>query len=198
MARTSERTNKIIELRAEGLTIREIAAELNISINSLNMALTRLRKSGRVPRIDKQEEVRRQLASKIRKRANPQIILDLYNQGLSQSNVAKQLNQKTAYVHEIVKNLRTQKAATLKTWVIELYDSGKTYKEMAQITGRSMGYLGVIVYKLVKKGIITHRTKPELIKIARNETTQDFFVLPIPKKPTKTYKLRTPKLYGLA
>lgn len=186
----SERRKRIVELRNEGKTIAEIRSILGMDRNNLASTLAQMRKAG-LPCITTEEAVKRQKEAVRKRGCDPKLILDLHNAGHSQDAIAQQLNQKRGYVARILKNVQKQETEQFRNKLIELYNRGIPYKSMALILNTSIGCCAVTVNRLVKKGQLTLRgpaKQYETPRITKQETTEGFIVLPIPLKPTRTYK----------
>jgi len=185
----SERRKRIVELRQQGKTIAEIRTILGMAKNNLSATLAHMRKQGSLPAIPQQEAVRRQKEAVKKRGCNPELILNLHRQGLSQDAIADQLKQRKGYVSRILRNVQKQETETFRIKLIALYQSGMTYKDMATQLNVTIGCCGVTVNRLVKQGKLKLRGHSKPPKIARHETTEGFVVLPIPKKPTRTYRV---------
>lgn len=191
----SERRKRIIELRNQGKTIAEIRTILGMDRNNLASTMAQMRKAGTLPCIPHQEAVKRQQEAVRKRGCDPKLILDLHANGHSQDAIAEQLKQKKGYVARILKNVQKQETEQFRNKLIELYTRGITYKSMALILNTSIGCCAVTVNRLVKKGRLALRgpaKQYEHQNQARQETTEGFMVLPIPDKPTRTYKRNAP------
>ena len=154
----SERRKKIIEMRNNGISTREIAKELNLSLNNINATVAHMIKLGYIPSFthgETQERYQKYLENRVV--TNPQIIIDLYKSGISKDSIARQVKETYNHVVKVLRGVRKQQTNEFKNKVIEVYNSGKTYREMQEILGCKAGRLAITVHRLVKEGKVKHR-----------------------------------------
>lgn len=199
----SARTRKIIELRAQGATIREIAVAVGVPAESIGSYMARLRKNGSIPRLTKEETVKRQRAARLKPdkaHCDPQLIIDLYKKNYPNrtliATIASELNQSETYVSKVLKAYHQSK----KDKVIALWQRGIILKTIAQLVGWTEAHVITFVYRLIKKGVLSHRGPAnhyQRKRVIKDETTEGFTVFQLPKE-TKRSKVADETTEGFA
>jgi DNA-binding NarL/FixJ family response regulator len=153
----SERRKKIIEMRANGVSTRKIAQELGITFNNVCATIGAMRKLGYLSKIEPEEtrDRAKQYFASIKK-TDPTLIIELNQKGLSRKAIAEKLNEKLGYVVKVLQklklpSLKRQQTAQFRKQLIELYNAGRTYKELVEILQRPIGRIAVEVHRLVNK-----------------------------------------------
>lgn len=146
-----ERRQQIIELRNQGKTRIQIAAQLGISKDLVGAYLHGLLKAGLIEPLSKQESKNRNMrrvTQKVDVREARQMRLD----GKSFAEIAKHCGVSTYTLKKVIG--QSKRITPLQQQLIELRLQGKTYKEIADHLGRPEGTVAVILSRLVKKGLL--------------------------------------------
>lgn len=157
----SNRTNlydqeRIIEFRKQGLTRKQIAEALGINQNTLNKRLKLMFKKGLINHLPKQEVKKRsQKANSVMN--NEEIIQAkiLRSEGLSLQEIATKFNVSEGTISNKVGSSR--RITPLQQQLIELRLKGLTVDEVANELGKPRGTVGVILARLVKRGLLPSR-----------------------------------------
>lgn len=153
----SELRKNIMMLRERGLTRKEISKELGITRNFLDATLAQMIKLGYVCKVDKEEAARRRQHSIDSQKPATELILELDGKGHTTAEISELLDGSEHYIASVLKPIRAARRKQFKDKLINLYISGLPYKEIAQEMDRSLGQIGVMLYRLGKQGKIKLR-----------------------------------------
>jgi DNA-binding NarL/FixJ family response regulator len=146
---------KIIKLRKEGKTRREIAVELSISRDLVNSYLFKLLQDNKISKISKEEAIQRRRIK--RKAVDVPLAKILRAKGWSFTKIGNYFGV-SDQVAEMAMGVKIAKRVTpLQQQVIKLHQNNLTLKEIADNMGRPVGTISVVVSRLVKKGLLPRR-----------------------------------------
>jgi len=156
----NERMQKIIELRNKGVSTRNMAKELDISLSNMQVTVNRMIKLGYISKFDPKEVMDKYVAFvELRKSKRPdqQTVIELYQQGLTKKDISEKLNLGERFVRDILKDICKQKSSSFKTNLIEMYEADIPCKEIAKQLNCSEGKVNISIHRLVKQNKLKRR-----------------------------------------
>ena len=150
--------DQIVELRNQGLTRKEITKALGIDRDALNYHMKALFAEGRLDHLSEKEIERR------RQEAVPYVLSDeqqiaearrLRDEGLSFPEIGLKFGVCAASVCRRIG--KGQRITPLQQQLIKLRLAGLTVDEIAARLGKKRGTVGVILARLVHRGIIERK-----------------------------------------
>ena len=159
-SRIKERRKQVARLYNEGKRKKEIAQELQVSIDTVNVDIQELIKNGIV------QELKKGNAKKVEERRKE--VARLYNEGKSRREIVQELQVSvgtvTMDIQKLIKNGIIQKRTDVKRnakkkeerrkKVARLYNEGKSRKEIAEELQISVATVGVYIQELIKNGAV--------------------------------------------
>ena len=164
-SRIKERRKQVARLYNEGKRKKEIAQELQVSIDTVNVDIQELIKNGIV------QELKKGNAKKVEERRKE--VARLYNEGKSRREIVQELQVSvgtvTMDIQKLIKNGIIQKRTDVKRnakkkeerrkKVARLYNEGKSRKEIAEELQISVATVGVYIQELIKNGAVQDLSK---------------------------------------
>ena len=149
------RRQQIIALRKQGLSRRQMAAHLGISLDLVHSYIYQLLKNSIIAPIAKRERRRRQqwAAKKVDVRAARR----LRKEGKSFKEIGKHFGVSGFTVARVIGS--TARVTPIQRRLILLHGKGLTYEAIAARVGKPTGTVSVILARLVKKGLLPKRSR---------------------------------------
>lgn len=158
-----EQEQKLIELREQGKTIKEIANELILSISYTNELIGKLIKKGLIRKLSKEEIQKRKPDTTIKVDINK--IIELRENGNSFNTIAKIIGVSANLITKRLKPYKIKNPIfNRREKLIELREQGKTRKEIANELKISTDHVNALLGYLIKKRIIKKFSKEEIEK----------------------------------
>jgi DNA-binding MarR family transcriptional regulator len=146
-----------MSLREQGFTRKEITEQLGITRNFLDATLAQMIKLGYVHKINKEEAARRRIISVYSNKPSLEKLIELDEKGFTTAKIATMTGTTQHYVASMLKPIRAKRRQQFNDKLINLYISGMPYKDIAVEMDRSLGQIGVMIYRLAKQGKIKLR-----------------------------------------
>jgi transposase len=150
-----DRRMQIIALRNQGMTRRQIAAELGISMDQVGSYLHQLIRDGIVSPVSKQESYER-LRVKRRKVDIP-TARQMRSQGQSYEKIAQHFGVSASTIGKLLGP--SPRITPLQRQLIDLRSQGLSYEQIAAQTDKPAGTVAVMLSRLVRKGVIPAGTR---------------------------------------
>jgi len=152
--------DRIIEFRKQGLTRKQIADALEVSQNTLNQRLKLMFSKGLINHLPQEEIKRRsqEVHSVMNDEESIHQAKTLRSEGLSIKEIATHFSVSDATIlKKIGKSGR--RITPLQQQLIELRLRGLTVDEIAAESGKARGTVGVLLARLVKRGLMPSRCR---------------------------------------
>ena len=144
-----QRRQQIIDLRNQGMTRQQIADQLGITKSLVGTYLHQLIREGIVEPISKQEANRRR---SVDHKVDTQVAKQMRVDGRSYREIAEHFGVSASKIYKLIG--RSDRITPIQRQLISLRSQGLTYKEIAIHVGKPAGTIGVMISRLVRKGLI--------------------------------------------